>query len=334
MFLYSPHLFLPLLCPQICSLCLCLYFHSANRLISNIFLDSIYMHYCIIFVVIFLTYFILYNRLYVHPPHYSWLKWRSNIPLYLYNYNFFIRSSVYWHLGCFHVLAIVNSAAIGGAHVSFSVMVFSGYMPSSGIVGSYGSFIPVFFMNLHTVPHSCYCCSVLKSCLTLWSHGLQHARPPCPSPSPEVCPSSCPSLRWWCHPAISSSNARFCPQSCPALRTGTPVSPALGLQWVGCSHWMTKILELQIQHQSFQWLFREYNIIREILISLKIDWFAVQGTFRNFQHHSLKASILWRSAFFMVQLSQPYMTDHWDDHSLDYTDLCWQSNVSAFQHTF
>ena len=55
-------------------------------------------------------------------------------------------SSVGGHLGCFHVMAIVNSAAMNtGVHVSFSVMVFSGYMPSNGIAGSYGSFIPSFF---------------------------------------------------------------------------------------------------------------------------------------------------------------------------------------------
>ena len=55
---------------------------------------------------------------------------------------------------------------------------------------------------------------------SLWSHGLQHARPPCPSPSPKVCPSSCP-LHQWCHPAISSSNTlfSFCPQSFPASGT-------------------------------------------------------------------------------------------------------------------
>ena len=69
--------------------------------------------------------------------------------------------------------------------------------------------------------------------------------------------------------------------------------------------------------------------------SLKIDWFdllAVQGTLRSLhQHHSLKILILWHSAFFMVQVSQ--VCDHWEDHRLDYVDICWQSNVSAFQHT-
>ena len=55
---------------------------------------------------------------------------------------------------------------------------------------------------------------------SLWPHGLQHARPLCSSPSPEVCPSSCP-LHWWCHPTISSSDVHFsfCPQSFPASQT-------------------------------------------------------------------------------------------------------------------
>ena len=63
----------------------------------------------------------------------------------------------------------------------------------------------------------CCCCSVAKSCLTLWPHELQHVRPPCHSPSPWVCSSSCP-LKWWCHPTISSSAAlfSFCLQSFPA----------------------------------------------------------------------------------------------------------------------
>ena len=72
------------------------------------------------------------------------------------------------------------------------------------------------------------------------------------------------------------------------------------------------------------------------LISLKIDWFellAVPGTFGSLlQYHGLKASIVWHSAFFMVQLLQPYMTTG-ETTALTNTDLCRQSNISAFQHT-
>ena len=60
-------------------------------------------------------------------------------------HNFFIHSSVVGHLGCFHVLAIVNSAEMkNGIYVSFSILVSSGYIPKSGIPGSYGGFIPSF----------------------------------------------------------------------------------------------------------------------------------------------------------------------------------------------
>ena len=75
-------------------------------------------------------------------------------------------------------------------------------------------------------------------------------------------------------------------------------------QWVNSSHEVAKVLEFQLQHQSFQWT--------PGLISFRIDWLdilAVQGTLKSLlQHHSSKASILRHSAFFTVQLSHPYMT--------------------------
>ena len=73
-------------------------------------------------------------------------------------------------------------------------------------------------------------------------------RPPCPSPTPRVHPNPCP-LDQWCHPTISSSVV----PSPPALN----LSQHRGLfQWVSSSHQVAKILELQLHHQSFQWIFR------------------------------------------------------------------------------
>ena len=100
-----------------------------------------------------------------------------------------------------------------------------------------------------------------------------------------------------------------------AIQPSHPLSslspPALSLsqhqglfQWVGSSHQLAKVLEFQPQHQSFQWTPRTD--------SFRIDWLdllAVQRTLKSLlQHHSSKASILWHSAFFIVQFSYPYMT--------------------------
>ena len=81
-----------------------------------------------------------------------------------------------------------------------------------------------------------FSCSVMSD--SLRPHESQHARPPCPSPSPRVHSDSCPSSQW-CHPAISSSVVPFfsCPQSLPASKS---------FEWVNSSHEMAKVLEFQL----------------------------------------------------------------------------------------
>ena len=131
---------------------------------------------------------------------------------------------------------------------------------------------------------------------SLWPDGLQHTRPPCPSPTPRVFSNSCPSSQW-CHPTISSSVVPFSRlQSFPASGS-FPMSQFFAIRWP--KFW------------SFSFNISPSNEYSG-RISFRMDWFdllAVQGTLKSLlQHHSSKASVLQSSAYFIVQLSHPYMT--------------------------
>ena len=152
--------------------------------------------------------------------------------------------------------------------------------------------------SVYLRPSSTLCITLLFSrsvvSNSLQPRGLQHATHPCPSPSPRVCPSSYP-LHQWCHlillcpllllPSVFPSITDFCNEL------------AVYIKWP--KYW------------SFSFSISPSNEYSGF-ISFKIDWFdllAVQGILRSLlQHHSLKASVLWCSAFFMVQFSQPYVT--------------------------
>ena len=140
------------------------------------------------------------------------------------------------------------------------------------------------------------CCSVAKLYLTLQPHGLQHTRLPCPSPSPEFSQAH----NHWVNDGIQPSH----PLSSPSPSTfnlsqhqGLSNESALCIRWP--KYWSFSF-SISPSH--------EYSG----LISFRIDWLdllAVQGTLKSLlQHHASKASILQRSAFFMVQFSHPYMT--------------------------
>ena len=146
-------------------------------------------------------------------------------------------------------------------------------------------------LHLHSVQFSC---SVVSD--SLWPHGLQHTRPPCPPPTPRACSNSCP-LSQWCHPTISSSVVPF---------SSWPHSfPASG------AFQMSQLFASGGQYWSFSFNISPSNEYSG-LISFRMDWLdllAVQGTLKSLlQHHNSKASVLWHSVFFIVQLSHPYMT--------------------------
>ena len=131
---------------------------------------------------------------------------------------------------------------------------------------------------------------------SLWPHGLQHARLPCPSPTPGAYSNSCPS-HWWCHPTISSSIIPFSSHLQSFSASGSfPVNQffASGGQSTEVSA-LASVLPMDIQ----DWFPLEWT-----------GWISLQskGLSKSLlQHHSSKASIFWHSVF-MLQLSHPYMT--------------------------
>ena len=146
---------------------------------------------------------------------------------------------------------------------------------------------------------------------SLRPHESQHARPPCPSPTPGVHSDSCPLSRW-CHPAISSSVVLLasCPQSLPASES-FPMREESTLRMRWPKYWSFSFSIIPSKEHPG-------------LISFRMDWLdllVVQGTLKSLlQHHSSKASILRCSAFFTVQLSHPHMiigkTRAWLDRPL------------------
>ena len=138
-----------------------------------------------------------------------------------------------------------------------------------------------------------FCLTFVHLFVTPWTAA---PRLPCPSPSPRVCSNSCP-LSPWYHPTISSSVAPF--SSC---LWSFPASGSFPMSWL----FATSGQSIGASGSVFP-----VNIQDWFPLGL-IDWFdllAVQRTLKNFlQHHTSKSSILQSSAFFMIQLSHPYMT--------------------------
>ena len=131
---------------------------------------------------------------------------------------------------------------------------------------------------------------------SLRPHELQHARPPCPSPTPGVHSDSHP-LSQWCHPAISSCHPLLLLPPSPHSITVFSNESTLCMRWPKYWSFSFSIIPCK-EHPR--------------LVSFRMHWLdllAVQGTLKSLlQYHSSKASIFQRSAFFTVQLSHPYMT--------------------------
>ena len=134
-------------------------------------------------------------------------------------------------------------------------------------------------------------------------HELQHTRLPCQSPTPGAYSDSCPSSRW-CHPTISSSVVPFSHlQSCPASGS---------FKWVSSSHQVAKVLELQLQNQSFQWIFRT-DFLLDGLVRSPCSPRDSQESSPTLQFKSISSLVL--SSLYSPTLTSIH--DHWKNHSFD-----------------
>ena len=168
--------------------------------------------------------------------------------------------------------------------------------------------------------------SVAQSCMTLCDPMNSTL---CPSPTPGVHPNSCP-LSQWCHPTISSSIIPFSyPQFFPSIRVFSNES-------VLCIRW-PKYWEFQLQYQFFQWIFRtdflwDCSVLFEHW-TLNIELVCSPCSPRDSQESSPTPQFKSIKSLVLSFLYSPTLTsilDYWKNHSFDYMDLCWPSEISAF----
>ena len=150
-----------------------------------------------------------------------------------------------------------------------------------------------------------------------WPHGLQHTRPPCPSPTPRDTQTQL----HWVGDAIQPSHPLL-----PPSPFAFSLSQHLGLtQWVSCLHQVAKVLELQLHHQSFQWTVR-IDLFYDGLVWSPCSPGDSQESSPTPQFKSISSLEL----SFLYSPTLTSIHDYWKNHSLDETDLCWQSIVSCF----
>ena len=147
-------------------------------------------------------------------------------------------------------------------------------------------------------------------------HGLLHSKLTCPSPSLRGCSNSCP-LNWWCHPTISSSAILFsCLQSFPA-------SKSFPKSWLFTSHGQSigvsasaSVFPMSIQGWFSLGLIGFFSFLSK----------GLSRVFSNTQFKTINSSMI----CFLYGPALTFIHDCWKDYCLDYTDLCWQSDVFAF----